>query len=96
MRPPVPTRHGRWEQYLEYGVLGGVLDGGVAAASLGGERAQIGLQRRHEGHLRVLTPQARRGAPTQEGGGLGFWAYLDRGDRGGEENRGGEGIGREW
>lgn len=35
-------------------MLGGVLDGGVAAARLGGERAQIGLQRRHEGHPRLF------------------------------------------
>jgi hypothetical protein len=35
-------------------VLGGVLDGGVAAARLGGERAEIGLQSRHEGHPCLL------------------------------------------
>jgi hypothetical protein len=35
-------------------MLGGVLDGRVAAARLGGESAEIGLQSRHEGHPRLL------------------------------------------
>lgn len=53
------------EAYLEYSVLGGVFDSGVAAACLSGESAQIGLQRRHEGHLllrRPAPPQAQQGS----------------------------------
>jgi hypothetical protein len=80
------------EKYLQYGVFGGVLDSRMAAARLCGERAQISLQRRHEGHLRLLL----RGSGEATGAlGVRVWAALSTADQE-REAPDGAGSGEIW